>query len=72
MQPELRTRITFRREIIRSMCSGVIETAGSTFLLLIAVKAFMADPGAKSMIAAGSSVGLFLDRKSTRLNSSHT
>lgn len=55
-----RTSRTFRYERWRSVCSGILETAGNTFLLLIAVKWFHAGATAKALVAAGSSVGLML------------
>jgi MFS family permease len=60
MAPDERTRSTFRRERWRAVCSGIIETAGNTFLLLIATRHFNAGPVAKSLVAAGGSVGLLL------------
>jgi MFS family permease len=39
---------------------GVFETAGSTFLLLIAVRHFQADSTAKALVATGGSAGLIL------------
>ncbi len=53
-----RTRITFRFELWRSAASGVLETAGSTFLLLIALRWFDAGAFAKAIVAASGSVGL--------------
>ena len=50
--------LTYRLERWRAVSHGVLETAGSTFLLLIAVRWFEAGAMAKAMIAAGSSVGL--------------
>jgi MFS family permease len=44
----------------RALTLGILETAASTFLLLIAVRQFQAGAFAKSWIAAGSSVGLLL------------
>ncbi len=59
--PELdRTAITYRYERLRALSAGILESAGTTFLLLIAVRSFNAGPIAKSMIAAGGSVGLLL------------
>ncbi len=55
---EQRTRLTFRWERWRSVTAGILESAGSTFLLLIAVRWFDAGATAKAMIAAGGSVGL--------------
>ncbi len=51
------TRTTYRLELWRSAASGVLETAGNTFLLLIAVRFYQAGATAKALIAAGSSVG---------------
>ena len=44
----------------RSVGAGVLETAGSTFLLLIAVRYFHAGALAKGLIASGGSVGYML------------
>lgn len=55
-----RARITFRMERWRSIFGGVIETAGNTFLLLIATRVFALGPWAKALIAAGTSVGLLI------------
>ncbi|HTD85019.1 MAG TPA: MFS transporter [Candidatus Binatia bacterium] len=55
-----RTARTFRYERWRAISSGVMETAGSTFLLLIAVRWFHAGAVSKGMIAAGNSLGLLL------------
>jgi hypothetical protein len=54
------TRLTFRSERWRAFSSGVLETAATTFLLLIAVKELHAGATAKALIAAGGSVGLLL------------
>ncbi|MCF7708329.1 MAG: MFS transporter [Verrucomicrobia bacterium] len=54
------TRITFNLERRRAVTSGILETAGMTFLLLIAVRAFDAGPVAKALIAAGNSLGLLV------------
>jgi MFS family permease len=50
-------RTTYRLELWRSAASGILETAGNTFLLLIAVRFYQAGATAKALIAAGSSVG---------------
>lgn len=42
------------------MAHGVLEAAGSTFLLLIAVRHFAAGATAKALVASGGSVGLLL------------
>lgn len=55
-----RLKITFRMERLRSIFSGVIETAGNTFLLLIATQSFDLSPLLKGLIAAGTSIGLLL------------
>lgn len=55
-----RTARTYRFERWRAVSSGIIETAGSTFLLLIAVRWFHAGALSKALIAAGGSAGLML------------
>ena len=55
-----RTAITYRWERWRALTAGVLETASSTFLLLIAVRWFQAGALAKALIAGGGSVGLLL------------
>jgi hypothetical protein len=55
-----RRQITYRYERWRALTSGVLETAGGTFLLLIAVRWFQAGPVPKALVAAGSSLGLLL------------
>jgi MFS family permease len=55
-----RTALTFRCERGRAVASGVLETAGITFLLLIAVRHFHAGAVAKAMVAGSGSVGLML------------
>lgn len=53
-----RTIITYRYERWRALTSGVIESAGTTFLLLIAVRAYQSGALWKSAVACGSSLGL--------------
>jgi len=60
MSDPSRTARTFRFERWRAISSGVIETAGSTFLLVIAVRWFHAGAIPKGLIAAGGSVGLLM------------
>lgn len=60
LSPEERARVTFRRERWRAICSGVLETAGNTFLLLVATRHFQGGPLTKALVAAGGSVGLLL------------
>jgi hypothetical protein len=55
-----RTAITYRFERWRALSSGIIESAGTTFLLTIAVRAYQSGALWKSAVAAGSSVGLLL------------
>ena len=60
MTAEQRTAQTYRYEKWRALSSGVLETAGSTFLILIAVRWFHAGAMAKALVAGGASVGLLL------------
>lgn len=57
---EQRTALTYRYEKWRALSSGVLETAATTFLILIAVRWFHAGAMAKAMVAGGTSVGLLL------------
>lgn len=52
------TALTYKHEIRRALTSGILETGGATFLLLIAVKHFNAGPTAKALLAAGGSIGM--------------
>ena len=54
------TALTYRYDRLRAIPQGVIESASTTFLLLIAVKAFDAGPTPKSLIAAAGNIGLLL------------
>lgn len=54
------TRITYGRELWRALMQGVLETASTTFLLLIAVRWFQSGALAKGLVAAGSSIGLLV------------
>ncbi len=60
MSPTERTQITYRQERWRCVCAGLLETAGNTFLLLLAVRHFQAGSMAKALIAGGGSGGLLL------------
>ena len=51
---------TYRCERRRAVMAGILETASTTFLLLIAVRWFAAGAWAKGLIASGGSVGLLL------------
>src|ERR1039457_3651333 len=55
-----RTAITYRCECWRAPAAGIIEAAGTIFLLLIAVRWYQAGPFAKAMVAGGGSLGLIL------------
>ncbi len=55
-----RALLTYRYERRRAVASGIIETAGGTFLILIAVRWYDAGPIAKALIASGTSFGLLL------------
>jgi MFS family permease len=55
-----RTALTYRLEKWRAVSSGILETAGTIFLLLIAVRYFQAGATAKALVASGGSVGLLL------------
>jgi hypothetical protein len=57
---EQRTEITFRHERWRAISAGIIESAGITFLLLIAVRWFSAGATAKALVAGGGSFGLLI------------
>lgn len=54
------TKITYRYERWRALSAGVLETAGTTFLLLIAVRWFDADSFSKSIIATSGAIGLVI------------
>lgn len=60
MPDALRTQITYRYERWRALASGILETAGATFLLLIAVRWYESGPLSKALVAAGGSAGLML------------
>ncbi len=55
-----RTALMYRYERWRALPAGVLETAGSIFLLLIAVRWFKGSSLAKSLVASGGSLGLML------------
>jgi hypothetical protein len=55
-----RTERTYRLERWRAVSSGILETAGNTFLLVIALKWFQAGAIAKALIAGGTSFGLLV------------
>jgi MFS family permease len=55
--PSSATRQTFRYEALRAIATGIVETASTTFLVLIAVRWFDAGPLAKGLVASGSGLG---------------
>jgi len=55
-----RTALTYRYERLRAVAAGIIETASSTFLLLIAVRWYEAGAFAKACVAAGSGLGFVI------------
>jgi hypothetical protein len=57
LDPSSSTAATYRYESLRAIASGIVETASTTFLLLIAVRWFEAGPLAKGLIAAGAGLG---------------
>lgn len=60
MTAQDRRQITYRRELGRACFAGILESAGATFLLLIALRGFGAGPTAKALVAGALSVGLIL------------
>jgi hypothetical protein len=52
--------MTYRLERWRAVAAGILETASSTFLLLIAVRYFEAGAIAKGLVASAGSAGLML------------
>jgi MFS family permease len=55
-----RTRTTYFHELWRAASAGILETAGSTFLLTIAVKHFSAGAFPKAIVAGSGSLGLLV------------
>ncbi|MGQ9903345.1 MAG: MFS transporter [Anaerolineae bacterium] len=58
MKSRSAAEITYRIEKHRAAAAGILETAGSTFLLLVAVRAFEAGATEKALIAAGGNIGM--------------
>jgi MFS family permease len=57
---EERIAITYRYERWRSLSTGILETAATTFLLTLAVRAYHSGALWKAAVAGGSSLGLLL------------
>src|SRR5882672_5352235 len=55
-----RTRTTYFFELWRAASAGILETAGTTFLLTIAVKYFAAGALSKAIVAGSGSLGLLV------------
>jgi MFS family permease len=55
-----RKQLTYRYERLRAPASGVLEAAGMTFLLLIAVRHYQSGAIAKALIGGGASLGFIL------------
>ena len=55
-----RTRTTYFHELWRAAAAGILEPAGSTFLLTIAVKHFAAGSVSKAIVAGSGSLGLLI------------
>ena len=60
MPEATRTQLTYRYERWRALAAGILETAGTTFLLLIAVRWYEAGAFSKALVAASGSTGLML------------
>lgn len=60
VSPAVLREKTYYYERWRAVASGILETAGTTFLLLIAVRWFQAGAWAKALVAGGGSVGFLL------------
>jgi MFS family permease len=54
------TAVTYHYERLRAISNGILETAATLFLLLIAVRWFQAGATAKALVAGGGSFGLLL------------
>ncbi len=60
LSPADAKRITFFYERWRALGGGLLETASTTFLLLIALRHYHADSISKAIVAGGGSAGLLL------------
>jgi MFS family permease len=60
LHPSTTTVTTYRYERLRAVATGMVETAGQTFLLLIAVRVLHTGPTAKALLSSGQSVGFLL------------
>lgn len=55
-----RMRTTFRCDLVKGACGGVLETGWQVFALLLAVRVYQASPEIKASIAAAGAFGLLL------------
>lgn len=61
MEPlDTRARKTFRYDLVKGACGGILETGWHVFALLLAVRVFEASPEMKASIAAAGAYGLML------------
>jgi hypothetical protein len=60
MDARQKTAITYYYERWRALAAGIIESAATIFLLLVAVRWYQAGPLSKALVAGGGSVGLLL------------
>ena len=60
MSPAERRQRTYHSERWRAVAGGILETAGTTFLLLIAVRWFQAGALPKALVAGGGNLGFLL------------
>ena len=58
MAGSTRTQQTYRYELWRAPTAGILETAPTTFLLLIALRWFGAGSWSKGLVVAGGAAGV--------------
>ena len=57
---EVKTRLTFRWDLLRGGMQGVLEPIWHTFVLLVAIRVFHASDNAKSILVSAGFLGLLL------------
>ena len=55
-----RAQKTFRNDLVKGACGGILESGWMVFALLLAVRVFEASPSTKASLAAASSYGMLL------------
>lgn len=55
-----RARLTFRYDLVRGACQGILETGFQTIALIILVRHFQASPLEKGLVAGANAYGLLL------------